>query len=243
MNWILYIVGVILLVLAAVMTINGWWRYTLTGYLIARVTPYEQSGTGTGSILVIGDSTGYGTGASQSSESIAGRLGADFPAYSITNNSVNGRKIAGAREVAAGLLENTQYDLVVLQIGANDLIAGSDPGAVAAELQQLIEQVIPHTRKIVVLTSGNIGATPVFGGEQAQQLEDASRLFDWHMTTLGQTYDDMVFVSLFDEPADDPFVQKPDIYTAIDGLHPTSVGYGIWYQKAKPYFTAALEQQ
>ena len=243
MNWIFYIVGAIVLVLSVVVTINGWWRYTLTGYLIARVTPYEQTGTGTGSILVIGDSTGYGTGTSRSGESIAGRLGADFPAYSITNNSINGRKVAGAREVAAGLLEDTQYDLVVLQIGANDLIAGREAGEVAAELQQLIEQVIPHARKIIILTSGNVGATPVFAGEQAQQLEAASRLFDWHMTTLGQTYDDVAFVSLFDEPDNDIFVKKPDVYTSIDGLHPTSAGYEIWYQKAQPYFAAVLEQK
>lgn len=59
------IIGVLLLT-------TGWWRYALTGYLIARVTPYEQVGTGGGSILVIGDSTGYKTGASRSSESVAG---------------------------------------------------------------------------------------------------------------------------------------------------------------------------
>lgn len=240
MNWIVWVL-IGLGIFTTLLLTTGWWRYVLTGYLIARVDPYEQSGTGAGSIFVIGDSTGYGTGASRSAESVAGRLGVDYSAYQITNNSVNGRKIAGAREVFAKLPEATAYDLVVLQIGANDLIAGRDPDVVAAEMQQLIEQVIPHTRKIVVLTSGNIGATPAFSGEQAQQLQDASRQYDWQMTTLGQTYDDMNFVSLFDEPADDPFVEKPSVYTSIDGLHPTSAGYDIWYQKARPYFADALD--
>lgn len=240
MNWILYIVGALVL-LAIIATTTGWWRYVLTGYLIARVTPYEQSGTRAGDVLIIGDSTGYGTGARKSSESIAGRLGADYPAYAITNNSSNGRRIAAAKEVAAELTDTIQYDLIVLQIGANDLIAGRDPGLVAGELQQLIELVIPHTNKIMVITAGNIGATPMFTGAEATQLEDTSRLFDWHMSTLGQTYDDMAFVSLFDEPANDVFVQSPGVYTAIDGLHPTSAGYGVWYQKAKPYFDAVLD--
>jgi len=150
--------------------------------------------------------------------------------------------MSGAREVVAGLSEIAKYDMVVLQIGANDLIAGDEAGAVAADLQQLIEQTIPHANKIVVLTAGNIGVTSAFDGQQAEALEEASRSFDMEMTTLGQTYNDMAFVSLFDEAADDPFVQKPDIYTSIDGLHPTSAGYKIWYQKAKPYFATALKQ-
>jgi len=237
--WIISGIAILITLLLA----TGWWRYVLTGYLIARVTPYEQVGNDGGSILVIGDSTGYGTGAARSGESIAGRIGADYPSYSITNNSVNGRKIAGAMEVAQGLADSDRYDLIVLQIGANDLIAGVEADVVASDSQQLIEAVIPHTQKIIVISAGNIGATPLFAGDQAARYTDASRQFDQQMAILGQTYDDMDFVSLFDEPADDPFVEKPDIYTAIDGLHPTSAGYGIWYQKAKPYFTAALEQQ
>lgn len=228
-------------VIGALLLATGWWRYVLTGYLIASVTPYEQPGTGTGAILILGDSTGYGTGARRSEESIAGRLGSDYPTYAITNNSSNGRKISAAKEVAAELPNTVSYDLVVLQIGANDLIAGRGSGEVVEELQQLIELVIPHTNKIVVITSGNIGATPMFTGEQAAQLEDASRKFDQQMGTIGQTYSDTAFVSLFDEPANDVFVQSPGVYTAIDGLHPTSAGYGVWYQKAKPYFDTVLD--
>jgi hypothetical protein len=69
-----------------------------TLFLIARVTPYEQTGTGTGSIQFLGDSTGYGTGASSGKYSIARRVGADYPAYAIKNQSVNGRTINGLLE-------------------------------------------------------------------------------------------------------------------------------------------------
>jgi len=240
MNWMIWLVAG-LVVVAGALFATGTWRYALTGYLIARVTPYEQSSGGAGSILIIGDSTGYGTGANQPSESIAGRLGADYPGYVISNNSVNGRKIAGAREVAAGLSEYVTYDLVVLQIGANDLIAGRELGAVVADMQQLIEQITPHTNQLVIITSGNIGATPAFGCAQAKQLEKSSRAYTQQMENLSQSYQNTAFVPLFDEPVDDPFVKHPDIYTSIDGLHPTSAGYGIWYQKARPYFATALE--
>jgi hypothetical protein len=35
-------------------------------------------------------------------------------------------------------------------------------------LQQLIELVIPHTNKIMVITAGNIGATPMFTGAELE---------------------------------------------------------------------------
>jgi len=240
MNTTIWIISGIAILIALLLA-TGWWRYVLTGYLIARVAPYEQAGSGVGSILVIGDSTGYGTGASRSSESFAGRLGADFPAFSIKNDSVNGRQIAGAMEVAQNLTDTDQYDLVVLQIGANDLIAGRAAGQVATELQQLIETVIPHTKQIVVVSAGNIGATALFTGKEAEDLEASSRLFDQQMQQLDDSYDQVAFVSLFDEPADDPFVQQPEKYTSIDDLHPTSVGYEIWYNKSKPAFKAVLD--
>jgi len=235
--WIISGIAILITLLLA----TGWWRYVLTGYLIARVTPYEQVGNDGGSILVIGDSTGYGTGAARSGESIAGRIGADYPSYSITNNSVNGRKIAGAMEVAQGLADSDRYDLIVLQIGANDLIAGVEADVVASDSQQLIEAVIPHTQKIIVISAGNIGATPLFAGDQAARYTDASRQFDQQMAILGQTYDDMDFVSLFDEPGDDVFVQSPNVYTSVDGLHPSSAGYKNWYDKSKSALVNALE--
>lgn len=239
MNWILWIVvggGIITVALL----LTGSWRYVLTGYLIARVTPYEQSGTGAGSILLIGDSTGYGTGASRTSESVAGRLGADYPDYKISNNSVNGRKIEGALDAVADFNESDQYDLVLLQIGANDLIAQREPDAVVSDMQQLIEQVMAHTDQIVIVSAGNIGATSAFSGEQATELEQNSRQYDQQMKAVAESHQGVHFVSLFDEPADDPFVTQPKVYTSIDGLHPTSAGYAVWYQKMRPHLTPIL---
>ena len=237
--WTIFGISILIVLLLA----TGWWRYVLTGYLIARVTPYEQPGGGAGSILFIGDSTGYGTGASRSADSIAGRLGADYSHYSISNNSVNGRKIEGALEAVAELRSDANYDLIVLQIGANDIIAGRSAEAVVSDMESLIESVKPFTNDIVIITSGNVGATPLFDGDEADQLQIVSEQFDKQMITLAEQSDAVAFVSLYDAPDDDPFVQSPGMYTAIDNLHPTSAGYKIWYDKAKPHFDSVLEQR
>lgn len=231
-----------LLFVIVIFSLTGWWRYTLTGYLIARVTPYEQPGGGAGSILFIGDSTGYGTGASRSKESIAGRLGTEYPWYTITNNSVNRRTIAGAIRVAQNQITSARYDLVVLQIGANDLLGGTSATETVARMEQLIVSVRPFTEHIIIITSGNVGGVPLFSGDEAIKLTNTSRTYDQHMIELAREYTEVSFVSLFDEPADDIFLQSPEIYTSIDGLHPTSAGYAVWYTKAQLYFDAVLEQ-
>ena len=237
MHWTFYIAGAAAL-LFAVLLFTGWWRYVFTAGLILRVVPYEQAGTGAGTIFIIGDSTGYGTGSAKSSDSVAGRLGADYPQYTITNNSVNGRKIAGAQEVVTGISQT--YDLVVLQIGANDLLAGTAVQTVVADMEALIKALQPHAREIVVISSGNIGGVSRFTGEQATQFENISRDYTASMLELAEQYEHVAFVPLFDEPSDDVFVADPARYTAKDGLHPTSDGYAVWYDKAKPYFEAAL---
>ncbi len=242
MNWFLWVlvgIGII----GTVLFMTGWWRYGLTGYLIARVTPYEQLGGGAGSILFVGDSTGYGTGASRSDESVAGRLGNDYTWYTITNNSSNGRTIAGAQEVVDGLSVDDRYNLIVFQIGANDMLGGASATETVQRMQSLIESARLYANNIIVLTCGNLGGPMIFQGKDGTKLTNTSRSYDDLMIEMVRQFQGVSFVPLFNEPEYDPFLAEPRKHTAIDGLHPTSAGYGIWYSKAKPYFDAVLEQQ
>jgi lysophospholipase L1-like esterase len=77
--------------------------------------------------------------------------------------------------------------------------------------------------------------------EEAEQYTSTSRQYDELMIDLVKGYQNVSFVPLFDEPENDPYLAEPKKYTSIDGLHPTSAGYNIWYQKAKLYFAAMLE--
>jgi lysophospholipase L1-like esterase len=242
MNWVVWVlVGVVIVGLMLLST--GWWRYVLTGYLIARVSPYEQLGGGAGSILFVGDSTGYGTGASRSADSIAGRLGTDYPWYTVSNNSSNGRTIAGAMKVVSGLSKDSHYDLIVLQIGANDMLAGTSATEATQRMLELVEVAQPYADNIVVLTCGNLGGPLLFQGKDGAKFTNTSRAYDDLMMEMVLQYQNVSFVQLFDEPENDPFLAEPQKYTAIDDLHPTSAGYAVWYTKAKPYFDTVLEQK
>lgn len=234
MKWLIAI-GVAVIVSAWVFTDAA--RYIKTFQLILAVKPYEQSGS-SGSILVIGDSTGYGTGAKEAGESVAGRIGAAFPSYSITNNSVNGRRVNAAQKVVAEL--DTHYDLIILQIGANDILAKRSVGEVVADVIETSIKAADHAAHVLVITSGNIGASPAFAGEEAKYYTIASREYDARMRVQTADLADITFVPLFDDPANDPFVKEPRVYMAADGLHPSSAGYEQWFLKARPHLDDIL---
>ena len=42
-----------------------------------------------------------------------------------------------------------------------------------------------------------------------------------------------VYVNLFNECANDPFVRQPERVHSTDGLHPGEDGYALWYQELK----------
>ena len=231
--------GALTVVLVILLVMTDTFRFIKTLYLIARVTPYEQVGTGAGSIQFLGDSTGYGTGASSGAYSIAGRVGADYPAYAIKNQSVNGRTIEG-------LLEDTQnfsgqYDLIVLQIGGNDILQKRDTSTVLSDLETLLTRLAPHTKEIIMLTSGNVGTTLVFSGAEAAEYDALTRAYRAQVVALADRTPHYTYVDLFDEPEDDTFAQKPELYTAMDDLHPSNQGYELWYNKAESAFAKALE--
>jgi lysophospholipase L1-like esterase len=207
--------------------------YLKTGYLIATVTPYEQPGTTppAGNIKIIGDSTGYGTGAGNAMESVAGRIGAAYPCYRITNDSVNGRTITDLLQADSSA--DQSYDLILLQIGANDLLQHRSVDEVLNDMNTLIERLQPQAAHLAILTSGNIGGTERLAEGERQALTDASREYDRRMQDFAAKQPNVQFVSLFSELDDDPFVQDPDRYQSWDGLHPSSEGYRLWFEAAE----------
>lgn len=215
------------------------FRFAKTLFLIARVSPYEQTGDGAGVIQFLGDSTGYGTGASSGEYSVAGRLGADYPGYTIQNQSVNGRTIA---ELLIDVQDfSGQYDLIVLQIGGNDILQKRTTSVVLADLEKLVQRLSPHTKELVMLTSGNVGTAQAFSGSEAQQYDDLTRQYRAAVIKLAHQTPHFTYVDLFDEPENDPFAKDPDIFTSIDDLHPSNEGYALWYQKAASALQAALK--
>lgn len=228
-------VGIIIVVLALAQV-----SLIRTLLLIAKVSPYEQKAESGKSLLILGDSTGYGTGSSDSKYSIAGLIGAEYPNLTITNSSVNGRTIGELLEDIKNL--DGTYDVILLQIGANDILQKRPQDRVLEDLRAVLDALAPRTKKIMMISSGNVGGAVRFKDAEAANYQQQSIIFKEAFLALNAERPYFTYVDLYVAPENDPFVLEPHIYTANDGLHPTNAGYALWYKTLKPVLRTALEE-
>lgn len=228
----------VLVLLVLVRTKVG--RLVQTGLLIAIARPYEQQvADPKGRILIVGDSTAYGTGALLARNSVAGRIGRAYPEYTIENISMNGATIADVTD-RFGRVQG-MYDLIVLQVGANDILQKQSIRAIEADLRVLVLQAQQHAEHVVLMTAGNIGAAEAFvrDGVPNRTYEELSRAVRARSSMLSNTLG-FAYIDLFDEPRDDVFLKEPGTYLAFDDLHPSDAGYGVWFGKLEPVLADML---
>lgn len=231
------VIGGGLVLLVGILVVTNF-RLIQTLYLITQTTPYTQSGTDAGNILIIGDSTGYGTGVKNPKDSIAGRIGSDFPKHRIENQSHNGDTIAAATNRIDEI--DQSYELILLQLGANDIIQKRAIPDIVSDLAVLYEQIVVHTDQIVMMSLGDVGAVPAFTGDLAKTYSQQSAAYHTALAQFAAQRANFTYVNLYEDPATDPFVQEPAVYIAADGLHPSAAGYATWYTKLYPILTNIL---
>jgi len=236
MKYTLLLFCIVLIVFVATQT--TLFRFLKTIYLIVISTPYERTIQSAPKILVLGDSTGYGTGASKNTDTIAGRIGTDFTSYSIENKSKNGRTIGELVDVAKKV--EGKYELILLQIGGNDILQKKDVREVEKQLQEIVVALSDNTNNLLMMSSGNVGGASAFKADEAVFYEGLTRTYrEMFLRVAAETQ--LTYIDLFLEPEVDVISQNPKKYLAIDGLHPSSEGYGVWYTTLKPVLEKILK--
>lgn len=179
-------------------------------------------------ILVVGDSTAVGTGVTDPRGSIAGRFGADFPEADIRNAGINGLKAEG---LARGFPASPHADLVVIQIGANDMVQGTPMGEFSRSLASVFEQAKRAGTHVVALHSGNIGLAPLFPWPISAVMRARTLRYRAEYRRIAADAG-VPYVDLFHERADDPFRGELRFYGA-DQFHLSEEGYGEWYRQTR----------
>lgn len=179
-------------------------------------------------LLVMGDSTGMGTGASHPRDSVAGRIGALHPDWRIDNLAVNGARVADlAAQAERARALPSRPDLVLLMVGGNDVIRLSNWGLLEADLLASVRQAVARGARVVLVPCAEVGRSPMF-------LPPMSWWFNARSNTLHRVVASVaartgaLVVDLRTPAEQDPFVQQPARHHAADGLHPSSDGYGVW---------------
>ena len=135
---------------------------TVARELVVTTQPYQQSPDApTKRILIVGDSLQAGVGASTSADSMAGLLGDDFPQYEIVNLAESGDETGDALEKISQL-DRDDFDVAIVQIGANDIFHRVDLEQSVKNLTQVLEVAKQKSDRAIFMTSGSVGYAPLF---------------------------------------------------------------------------------
>jgi lysophospholipase L1-like esterase len=176
-------------------------------------------------LLVVGDSTGVGTGATSPNASLAGLIAARFPSWSITNRARDGATFADVLVALEGVA--TDYDIVLIQAGGNDVIRMRNLDDVAAEVDRVVRRACELADVVVLMPAGNVGNAPFFAPPLSWLMTSRSRRLHAAVAQAARRHD-AVYVDLYKERDADPFVLEPGL-NAADGLHPSDAGYRVWF--------------
>lgn len=236
MYWILSAIAVVIL-------LGGYTFYILSSVsdsialskpLIENAKPYEQQTSSSSKrILIAGDSTGVGVGASDPSTSVAGRIGSQFADSNIINISVSGAKLADL-EKKLETVNGNSFTFVLLQIGANDITGRTSYEEIRSTLSRVLAQADLLSSKVVVMTAGNVGLSPAFKWPLSSYIEHRTRVVRKIFIEEIAKHPNASYIDLFKERKDEPFNTDIPRYYAPDLFHPSGDGYGVWFEKLLP---------
>jgi lysophospholipase L1-like esterase len=188
--------------------------------------PFEQRpAAATRRLLIAGDSTAVGTGASSPAHSLAGLIAQQQPALQIENRARDGALFA---DVAEQLLRPGRFDVVLVQAGGNDVIRLRGMDAMRKDIDDLLDAARQRADVVIVMPAGNVGNAPFFFAPWSWWMTQRAR--EMHpLVPAAAARSNAVYVKLFEERDDDPFVRQPEL-NASDGLHPSDAGYRVWWQ-------------
>jgi len=214
---------------AALLLVSGCaaWRIGQAADLARQSEPFQhRPADAVLRLLIVGDSTGVGTGASSPEASLAGLLAAAYPRLRIDNRARDGATFEGVVNQLAG---DDHYDLVLVQAGGNDVIRLRSEDDMRADIDRAIQLARARSERVLVMPAGNVGNAPFFIAPGSWLMTSRARTLHALVRASAQRHG-AVYIKLFKEAAEDPFAQQPGLH-AVDGLHPSDAGYRLWFDE------------
>ncbi len=184
-------------------------------------------------ILILGDSTGVGVGATRPEESIAGLLAADFPDADVVNVSESGAKVATTlAQVRACAEQNLHFDLALLHVGGNDVVRATPTAKLSDDCEQLLDELGRLADRSLWLGPPNLASTPLFtppfSWVVAARSRAATAIFIECAARHGIT-----FVNFSSPEHEAQFVRARAEHFAADRFHPSSSSYRYGWSVAR----------
>lgn len=182
-------------------------------------------------LLIVGDSTAVGIGATAPDETMAGRLAREFPGVAIENHARMGARAADV-VTQLGVAEAARYDAVLIAVGGNDILRRTRLRDFHARLTAALVAARTLSPVVIVVNSGNVGAAPLFPWPLNALLSRRSLQFRAAFEAVCRATDAQ-FVNFTFEPEVCPFRRERATYFAADGLHPNGAVYSLCVDRLK----------
>jgi lysophospholipase L1-like esterase len=203
------------------------WRVGQSRELAQRSEPFSQAPASPAlRVLIVGDSTAVGTGASSAEHSVAGLMAHDHPRLSIDNRAQDGARFEQVQAQLASA--GGRFDIVLIQAGGNDVIRLRSQEALKADIERVADLARQRATVVIFMPAGNVGNAPFFFAPWSWWMTRRARMLHRHVAQAAARTG-AIYVNMFRERADDPFVVMPSL-NAADGLHPSDIGYLVWWQ-------------
>lgn len=180
-------------------------------------------------LLIVGDSTAVGTGASSPRASLAGLIAAEHADWAIVNRARDGAKFGDVVDQLGG---SERFDTVLLLAGGNDVVRLTGAATLRSSVDQALGRARELAPRVIVMPSGNVGNAPFFLPPWSWWMTQRSRELHRVVRSAAARHD-AAYVDLFKERRDDPFAQQPKRLNAPDGLHPSDEGYRLWREELR----------
>lgn len=221
--------------LIAILIVEGTrliFRWKVSHRLGLDARPYSRKNPALSrSILVLGDSTAYGTGASDPAYSIAGRLGTMFPDSEIWNSAKNALPLGNLPSIIQSVSrEKSHFDAILIIIGGIDMLRLLPTSILRKKLLHAIREAKKLSPDIYIALSSNIRSSTFFRFP-------VNRIFEAEHRAMESLYKEVAnsehihHIPLFEDIDHCPFAKNPNELYALDGLHPNDAGYELWFQK------------
>lgn len=232
MRMLLLILGALLIVLVAVWGIRFFLTVQTSKKLIEASVPFQKEGDAGNAVLVLGDSTAVGIGADSKEESVAGLVSAHINASSVENYAVSG---AETKDLPSQIerTKREHYRLILIQIGGNDIIRFRSVDSAKEHLRDAIAK-LPSADQVLIISAGDVGGATLFPFFVRPFHTKLNNEYHAAFAALAEETG-VTYINFKDAPSTKVINDRPDIYLAEDGLHPSSAGYALWFKELQPH--------
>ncbi len=205
------------------------WRWRLAQTLVRQSQPFEhQPPQAALRLLMVGDSTGVGTGATSPAATVTGQIARHHPHVQIVNRAQIGARFADiVRQLQS--VAGERFDVILIFGGGNDVIRWTDLEALRGDLAHALQLANAQAHHVVLMPAGNMGNVPFFFPPWSWLMTRRSRQLH-ALIRQHAAAGEVIYVDGFRDRREDPFALQAEL-NAIDGLHPSDAGYRLWFSE------------